>query len=245
MSGEDKDYIDNPELVKRIEEIMLAEDQGRLPFTQRTSLRMMTVPVDPDAQAAAIAKRIEHYQALTRKMKQLTEQWFPSAMQRNVSWQWTSYLGQGCRVSVDDYVLYIEVRPDLSVLLFMQWPSVSEGAGPLEEKLTRDTKIFHAQDPVECIIEVMRPMASRFMSADLARQLTRIMPVRQIRASYTVEPHELRTGKIGTLYGVSFISAPYDPVAAARFFRVQTQALYRYYNRRKKQKRARTGRRSK
>jgi hypothetical protein len=85
----------------------------------------------------------------------------------------------------------------------------------MESQLIRDVHLFGSQDPVAAIHAHIQPMLTKLLAATIANKIERFV------SSYSGHPVP--------------VNQRFDPA---------TKALARYYNKRKKQARARTGRRS-
>lgn len=223
------------DLSARIEQIMLDEDVGRLPRTYKHQVHVEKTLVDPVASAEARARLSERMRAMTQKIDALTVGWLPPTLQKYCNWQWADVTAQGYRIKVFDMLLYVEVRFDLSVIVCHTEPN-KENPG-----FTQRTNVaFCSHDPLAHVIGVMRPMA-RSMTSEINRrsqanqfQLLDVKYVSDSAAPVPLKSLDLNDMKNRLKTGQDISDGEF---AAVR------KALLRYYNKRKAQARARTGRR--
>lgn len=217
-----KDFRDDPEHVRQLEQIMLAEDAGKLQSTP-LNIQLEVTTLDPQAQREAHERAItllqkvhDRYEAITRIVPaQLKRLQLVGAAQ--------GFGSIAVLYDVGTARLCIEVFSNLSVRVRTNYEELDAN---MEPRLISESYLFEPQISVSVIHEYIRPFLVRLQGALVAEKI--------VGLSRSYDLHDYLVDQ-----AVEDITAEED----ARILREVTRSLRRHYNKRKAQRRARCGRR--
>lgn len=218
-----KDFLDDPEHVRQIEQIMLAEDAGKLQSTP-IDVKIEVTPLDPEAQREAHERAVtllqkvhDRYEAITRIV--------PTQLKRRQLMGAAQGFGSiAVLYDVGTARLCIEIFSNLSVKVSTSYEQLDANLKP---RVVNENHLFTPQIFVSVIHEYIQPFLTRLLGALVAEKIV------DLSSSYDLCRYIEDAA-------VEDITAAED----ARILRSIIRKLKRYYNKRKRQARARCGRRS-